>query len=127
MMGSTVDFLNRLAGTGTGSGAVAARRLATALSALAKADPPVRQRAETVFVQPLHTALDDLRDLFKAHEVTLDNLPPDLKHQWVTSDGQARIDVAPSRRFQQQYGVAEFRERGADRGAERDRGTDFDS
>ena len=71
MMGSTIDFLNRLAGTGTGSGAVAARRLATALSALAKADPPVRQRAETVFVQPLHTALDDLRDLFKAHEVTL--------------------------------------------------------
>ena len=127
MMGSTVDFLNRLAGTGTGSGAVAARRLATALSALAKADPPVRQRAETVFVQPLHTALDDLRDLFKAHEVTLDNLPPDLKRQWVTSDGQARVDVAPAGRFQQQYGVAEFRERRADRGAERDRGTDFDS
>jgi hopanoid biosynthesis associated RND transporter like protein HpnN len=96
MMGSTIDFLNRLAGTGTGPGAEAARRLATALSALAKADPPVRQRAETVFVQPLHTALDDLRDLFKAHEVTLDNLPPDLKHQWVTSDGQARVDVAPA-------------------------------
>ena len=96
MMGSTIDFLNRLAGTGTGPGAEAARRLATALSALAKADPPVRQRAETVFVQPLHTALDDLRDLFKAHEVTLDNLPPDLKRQWVTSDGQARVDVAPA-------------------------------
>ncbi|MFZ3224783.1 MAG: MMPL family transporter, partial [Xanthobacteraceae bacterium] len=64
--------------------------------ALAKADPPVRQRAETVFVQPLHTALDDLRDLFKAHEVTLDNLPPDLKRQWVTLDGQARVDVAPA-------------------------------
>src|SRR5580693_5057214 len=96
MMGSTIDFLNRLAGTGTGPGAEAARRLATALSALAKADPPVRQRAETVFVQPLHTALDDLRDLFKAHEVTLDKLPPDLKHQWVTSDGQARVDVAPA-------------------------------
>jgi hopanoid biosynthesis associated RND transporter like protein HpnN len=96
MMGSTIDFLNRLAGTGTGPGAVAARRLATAMAALAKADPPVRQRAETVFVQPLHTALDDLRNLFKAHEVTLDNLPPDLKHQWVTPDGQARVDVAPA-------------------------------
>ncbi len=98
MMGSTIDFLNRLAGTGTGtgSGAVAARRLATAMAALAKADPAVRARAETTFVQPLRTALDDLRNLFKAQEVTLANLPPDLKGQWVTPDGQARIDVAPT-------------------------------
>jgi uncharacterized protein len=96
MMNSTVDALNRLAGTGTGSGAVAARRLAAAMAALAKADPSVRQRAETVFVQPLHTALDDLRNLFKAHEVTLAKLPDDLKRQWVTPDGKARIDVAPS-------------------------------
>jgi hopanoid biosynthesis associated RND transporter like protein HpnN len=96
MIGSTIDFLNRLAGTGTGSGAVAARRLAAAMAALAKADPAVRQRAETVFVQPLHTALDDLRNLFKAQQVTLDNLPPDLKIQWMTADGQARVDVAPT-------------------------------
>ena len=96
MMNSTVDALNRLAGAGTGSGAVAARRLAAAMTALAKAEPSVRQRAETVFVQPLHTALDDLRNLFKAHKVTLANLPPDLKSQWLTSDGKARINVAPS-------------------------------
>ncbi len=96
MMNSTIDFLNRLAGNATGSGAVAARRLAGAMAALAKADPSVRQRAETAFVQPLHTALDDLRNLLKAHEVTLDNLPPDLKSQWATPDGQARIDVAPA-------------------------------
>ncbi len=96
MMGSTIDFLNRLAGNGTGAGAVAARRLAAAMAALAKADPSERRRADTVFVQPLHTALDDLRNLFKAHEVTLDNLPPDLKRQWVTLDGQARVNVAPT-------------------------------
>ncbi len=95
MMNSTVDVLNKLAGDGNGSGAVAARQLASAMTALAKADPAMRQRAETVFVQPLHTALDDLRNLFKAQEVTLDNLPADLKTQWVTADGQARIDVAP--------------------------------
>jgi hypothetical protein len=95
MTNSTVDFLNKLAGTGAGTGAVAARRLAAAMTALAKADPAVRQRAETVFVQPLHTALDDLRNLFKAQEVTRANLPPDLARQWVTPDGQARIDVAP--------------------------------
>ena len=96
MMHSTIDALNRLAGNGTGSGAVAARRLAAAMTALAKADPAVRQRAETVFVQPLRTALDDLRNLFKAQEVTLANLPPGVKSQWVTPAGLARVDVAPS-------------------------------
>ena len=96
MMGSTIDALNRLAGDGNSSGAVAARRLATAMTALSKADPAVRERAQEVFVQPLRIALDDLRNLFKAHEITRANLPPDLVSQWVTSDGQARIDVAPS-------------------------------
>jgi uncharacterized protein len=96
MMNSTIDFLNRLAGTGVGDGAVAARRLATAMAALAKADPAVRQRAEAVFVTPLRTGLDNMRNLLKAQEVTRTNIPPDLARQWVTPDGQARIDVAPS-------------------------------
>ncbi len=96
MLNSTVDALNRLAGNGSGTGAVAARRLATGMAALAKADPAVRQRAEIVFVQPLKTALDDLRHLFSAQEVTLNNMPASLKSQWITADGTARIDVAPS-------------------------------
>jgi hopanoid biosynthesis associated RND transporter like protein HpnN len=96
MMNSTVNFLNTLAGTATGPGATAARRLATAMAALAKADPAVRQRAETAFVQPLRTALDDLRDLFKAKEITHDNIPQSLARQWVTPDGKARIEVAPA-------------------------------
>mgnify|MGYP001190516945 CR=1 FL=1 len=95
MINSTVDALNRLAGNATGTGAVAARRLATAMTALAKADPATRQQAEVVFVQPLKTTLDDLRNLLKAQAITRDNLPADLTHDWVTPDGQARVDVAP--------------------------------
>jgi hopanoid biosynthesis associated RND transporter like protein HpnN len=95
MINSTVDALNRLAGTGTGTGAVAAKRLAAAMTALANAEPAARQRAEAVFVQPLKTMLDDLRSLLKAQPVTRDNLPPNLARDWVTPDGQARIDVAP--------------------------------
>jgi uncharacterized protein len=95
MINSTVDALNRLAGNGNGTGAVAARRLATAMSALAKADSATRQRAEAVFVQPLKTTLDDLRDLLKAQAISRDNLPKDLTRDWVTADGQARVDVAP--------------------------------
>jgi uncharacterized protein len=95
MINSTVDALNRLAGDGTGTGAVAAKRLAAAMTALAKADPAVRQRADAVFVQPLKTTLDDLRNLLKAQTITRENLPPALARDWVTPDGQARIDVAP--------------------------------
>jgi hopanoid biosynthesis associated RND transporter like protein HpnN len=95
MINSTVDALIRLAGDGTGAGAVAAKRLAAAMTALAKADPPVRQRADAVFVQPLKTTLDDLRNLLKAQAITRANLPPPLARDWVTPDGQARIDVAP--------------------------------
>ena len=95
MINSTVDALIRLAGDGTGTGAVAAKRLAAAMTKLASADPSVRQRAEAVFVQPLKTTLDDLRNLLKAQTITRENLPPALARGWVTPDGQARIDVAP--------------------------------
>jgi uncharacterized protein len=95
MINSTVEALNRLAGDGTGTGAVAAKRLATAMTALAGADQATRQRAEAVFVQPLKTMLDTLRGLLKAQEVTLANLPPDLVRQWTTPEGLARLDVAP--------------------------------
>jgi hypothetical protein len=95
MINSTVGALNRLAGDGNGKGAVAARRLAAAMDALGKADASVRQRAETVFVQPLKTTLDDLRNLLQAQPIARDNLPAGLARDWVTPDGQARIDVAP--------------------------------
>jgi hypothetical protein len=95
MINSTVDALIGLAGDGTGTGAVAAKRLAAAMTALAKADPSVRQRTEAVFVQPLKATLDDLRTLLKAQTITRENLPPALARDWVTPDGQARIDVAP--------------------------------
>jgi hopanoid biosynthesis associated RND transporter like protein HpnN len=95
MINSTVDALNRLAGDGTGTGAVAAKRLAAAMTTLAKADPSVRQRAETVFVQPLKTTLDDLRHLLQAQTITVDNLPKALARDWITPDGQAHVDIAP--------------------------------
>ncbi len=96
IINSTVNALNRLAGSAPGPGAAAAKRLAADMSALAKADQATRQRAETAFVQPLRAALDDLRNLLNAHEVTRDNLPPELVSQWITPDGQARLEIAPS-------------------------------
>ena len=96
IINSTVSALNRLADSAPGPGAAAAKRLAADMTALAKADQATRQRAETAFVQPLRTVLDDLRNLLKAHEVSRDNLPPELVSQWMTPNGQARIEIAPS-------------------------------
>jgi hopanoid biosynthesis associated RND transporter like protein HpnN len=95
MINSTVDALMRLAGDGKGTGAAAAIRLAKAMTALAKADPSARQRAETVLIQPLKTTLDDLRNLLKAQTVTRDTIPAEMARDWVTPDGEARVDVAP--------------------------------
>src|SRR5579871_6601503 len=61
----------------------------------AKRAAAARQRAEAAFVGPLSTALDELRDLLKAQEVTRANVPADITDQWVTPDGKARIEVAP--------------------------------
>ena len=91
-----MDALNKLAAAQPGPGADAAKRLSAALVALAKADQAARQRADAAFVQPLKTALDDLRNLLKAKEVTRENLPPELVDQWVTPDGHARLQVTPS-------------------------------
>jgi hypothetical protein len=66
------------------------------MTALSKADPAVRQRLQDIVVQPLRIALDDLRKLLTAREVTRANLPPELVRGWLTADGRARIDVAPS-------------------------------
>jgi hypothetical protein len=92
---SAIDVLGKLTGSAAGRGADAARRLIGDLATLAKADPSVRARAQLAFVQPLRSALDDLRHLLKAREVTRANLPADISSQWVTPDGRARIEITP--------------------------------
>jgi uncharacterized protein len=95
MLNATVATLNAVAGKPNGSGADAARRLAADMSALAKADQATRERTQTVFVQPLRTALAQLRDLLKAQAVNRETIPAEIADQWVTPNGQARVDVAP--------------------------------
>ncbi len=96
VINSTVDALNRFAGKVSGPGSEAAKRLAAAMSTLAKSDQAARQRAEVAFVQPMKIALDDLRNLLSAQPVTRENLPQSLVDQWVKPDGRARLQVTPS-------------------------------
>ena len=108
------------------TGRPAAKRLATQMTALAKADPAVRARAETVFVQPLKVALDDLRHLLSAQQVTLDNLPGVFEAWLGHARGTGARRYRPERRSQQQCQSAGLRARGADDRAGSDRGTDLD-
>jgi hopanoid biosynthesis associated RND transporter like protein HpnN len=89
------DQLNKIAGNTRGSGADAARRLATDAVKLAQADQQTRARAQTAFIVPVETDVAQLRAFLSASRVTKDNLPPALKQQWVTADGRARVEVAP--------------------------------
>jgi hopanoid biosynthesis associated RND transporter like protein HpnN len=97
-----VDALNEgatrliaAAGDQTGPGAEAAKRLSTLLKALAGADTAVRAKAQEVFIWPLRATLDALKTSLQADEITRASLPPDLVQDWITSDGRARVSIAP--------------------------------
>jgi uncharacterized protein len=89
------DALIQTAGENIGPGADAARRLAAAMSQLAKADPAMRAKAQAIFISPLKTSLDSLRNMLRAERVTEQNIPPDFAADWITPDGQARVQVFP--------------------------------
>jgi len=93
---SAAQVLSNAASSQNGPGARAANRLAGDLVALARAEQPVRARADAAFVPTLKTALNELRALLSAQKVTLDTIPPDLRREWTTVDGRARIAVSPA-------------------------------
>ena len=99
----TLEAINKTAAdltTTTGDlntpAAAQARRLASALTALAKTPPATRDESERVLVRPLMTTLRQVRDLLSAEHVTLDTLPPALKRDWIAPDGEVRIEARPS-------------------------------
>ena len=94
-LAKTSADLASAAGNNTTPAAGDIRRLAVALDRLAKGSPALRQRATQALIPGLNTLLDQIRYSLQAQPVTLDNLPADLKQQWMTSDGQARISVIP--------------------------------
>lgn len=80
----------------TGKGADDARRLAGLLRQLADAPPQLREEARKDFVPGLDNMLDSLRASLTAKKATVASIPEDILREWVTPDGRARIQVAPS-------------------------------
>ena len=55
----------------------------------------MRVRATDAFVPALQTTLEQLRQSLKAAPVSLATLPTDLKRDWLTPDGRARVEILP--------------------------------
>ena len=81
--------------TGESSGAKTAGRLASTLDTLADAPIAKREAASVALTTDLGPLLKRLRELLHPSKITLDNLPPQLKAEWVAADGRARIELHP--------------------------------
>ncbi len=93
---ASADELKKSAAGQSGPGALAANRLADGLVKLAAADESPRQRFQEAMISPLNTALDELRNYLQAQPVTLETLPVDIARQWVTQNGQYKVQILPS-------------------------------
>ena len=94
-MTAAAKLLQSAAETESSPDGDAARNLADALNKLAAADPAQRQAAETALVPGLNTMLGQLHDALQAKPITMQNLPAEIRQDWLTADGRARIEVDP--------------------------------
>jgi uncharacterized protein len=92
---STAELLANVAGAEPGPRADAARRLSSALSRLANADPALRKQAEITIAEPLRSSLERLRQELEPQLITTETIPSDLAREWITPDGRARVRVLP--------------------------------
>ncbi len=100
--------LEQAAGNRGGAGPAAAKRLAADLGQLAAAAPAVRERAQAIFVTPLQTALEGLRNALQPHLVNERTLPASMREQWLTPDGRARVEVLPKGALNDNAEIREF-------------------
>ncbi len=80
----------------SGKGADEARHLALLTWRLAAAPPEMREAARKALLPSLATTLGLMRAFLAAQKVTLASIPQSLARSWVTPEGAARIEAAPS-------------------------------
>ena len=76
-------------------GSAAAGTLAQALDRVLARGASVLPALEANVAPAIEHRLDDLRLSLQAAPVTLESLPPSLKSEWISPDGQARVEVFP--------------------------------
>jgi hypothetical protein len=91
----TAGDLSKVAGNVTGAGADAARQVSGLLMRLAESNAATRSNAESATVPSLVYDLGRLRNSLDPHPVTVQTLPPDLVRDWISLDGEARVQALP--------------------------------
>jgi hopanoid biosynthesis associated RND transporter like protein HpnN len=89
------ERLTEAASNLTGPGADSAQRLSVDLSNLSRGTRAARDKATDSFVWSLGQVLDSLQASLQTTLVTPASLPPGVKRDWQTSDGRARVSIAP--------------------------------
>ena len=92
---SAAENLSKVAGSATGPGAEAARKVSSLLIRLAQSDAGARKLAEAAVAPSLSYDLERLRNSLDPQLVTIKNLPKDLARDWLLPDGRARVQVLP--------------------------------
>ncbi len=77
-------------------GGGSSRRLAEALHRVLERGGGLRALLESALLDGLTEQLAALRLALSAHQVTLDDLPRDLKEAWMAADGRARVALFPN-------------------------------
>jgi len=79
----------------TGGPADDTRRLSAVLLQLANGSPALRANAAQTVLAPLGSLFAQIRALLQAQPITFASLPTDLKADWMTPDGRARVEAFP--------------------------------
>lgn len=95
-LNKAADQFASTADKGTTKGAEDARRLAALMHQLASAPAATRDAARASLLPGLHTLLDLLHHSLEAKPTGLADIPQSLRRNWISPDGQALIEVAPT-------------------------------
>ena len=82
-------------GTQTSAGAQALQTIGRAFSDLAQGSAGTRLAARDAIITPLIVTLRNLKESLQAQEVTIADIPPELREQWIARDGRARVEASP--------------------------------
>ena len=92
---ATANSLRAAAGPAWNPPAQHARALARTLEQLAAANPILRARAASAFIPRLKTLFAQLRAALHPSAIRFDTLPKDLLRDWVSPNGQYRVQAFP--------------------------------
>jgi hopanoid biosynthesis associated RND transporter like protein HpnN len=70
-------------------------RFAATLDALAKASPAAREQAKVAALSDFERLMGELRRVLGATRITPETLPADLRSEWISPDGEVRVEVTP--------------------------------